>query len=29
MNAGRGEEALAAGGPARHVPVLLAEALER
>ena len=28
MNAGRGEIAVAAGGPARHIPVLLAEALE-
>ncbi|HEY1940996.1 MAG TPA: 16S rRNA (cytosine(1402)-N(4))-methyltransferase RsmH [Roseiarcus sp.] len=28
MNASRGEIAVAAGGPARHIPVLLAEALE-
>ena len=28
MNAGRGEAEVAAGGPARHIPVLLAEALE-
>jgi len=27
MSAGRGEDAIAAGGPARHVPVLLAETL--
>ena len=28
MNAGRGENEVAAGGPARHIPVLLGEALE-
>jgi 16S rRNA (cytosine1402-N4)-methyltransferase len=28
MNAGRGENEVAAGGPVRHIPVLLAEALE-
>ena len=28
MNAGRGETPVAAGGPVRHIPVLLAEALE-
>jgi 16S rRNA (cytosine1402-N4)-methyltransferase len=28
MNAGRGESEVAAGGPARHIPVLRAEALE-
>ncbi|MGD1038369.1 MAG: 16S rRNA (cytosine(1402)-N(4))-methyltransferase RsmH [Roseiarcus sp.] len=28
MNAGRGESEVAAGGPTRHIPVLLAEALE-
>ena len=28
MTAGRGEDAIAAGGPARHAPVLLAEALQ-
>ena len=27
MKAGRGEDRIAAGGPARHVPVLLAETL--